>query len=251
MSAAVNDRPHDVFSSRPHLPLTGEIHPLRREFERLLATGNAIALTFAMLACTVIYFWPREAVPISIPAPPTSDIGIFPSPPPIVPTGGGGGEQLAVATDVHDAVIEPVHDEELVPAPTAEPEIDGPGEPGPGGPITELPPSDGTPLLVEPKSPAPDEFVPFDSAPVLLSYEPPAYPSIVREAGIDGTVNVRVLVGVNGKVKSAYVVDGPPALHNAALASARTALFKAALQGVHPVEAWVVMPITFQLSTGR
>ncbi|HEX6944067.1 MAG TPA: hypothetical protein VF128_14160, partial [Gemmatimonadaceae bacterium] len=143
---------------------------MRREFERLLATGNAIALTFAMLACTVIYFWPREAVPVSIPAPPMGDIGVFPSPPPIVPTGGGGGEQLAVATNVHDAVIEPVHNEELETTST-EPEIDGPGEPGPGGPITELPPSDGTPLVVEPKSPAPDDFVPFDNAPVLLSCE--------------------------------------------------------------------------------
>ncbi|HEX6791081.1 MAG TPA: energy transducer TonB, partial [Candidatus Krumholzibacteria bacterium] len=79
----------------------------------------------------------------------------------------------------------------------------------------------------------------------------PVYPSIVRDAGIDGTVNVRVLVGVNGKVKNPYVVDGPPALHEAALASARTAVFKPALQGVHPVEAWVVIPVTFQLGTAH
>jgi hypothetical protein len=59
MSAAVN-RPYDVLGSRPHLPLTGELHPLRREFERLLAMGNMVALTFAMLACSIIYFWPRE-----------------------------------------------------------------------------------------------------------------------------------------------------------------------------------------------
>ena len=249
MSATVNERPHDLLSSRPHLPLTGEIHPLRREFERLLATGNAIALTFAMLACTVIYFWPREAT-ITIPIPPpVVDNGYYPQPPPIAPGGGGDGGQYTVPVDVKEALIEPVDEKELVTSTPDEPEIDGPGEPGPGGPITELPAVDGPPLVIEPKSPAPDEFTPYDSAPVLLSCEPPVYPSIVREAGIDGTVNVRVLVGVNGKVKNAYVVDGPPALHDAALDSARTALFKSALQGVHPVEAWVVMPITFQLST--
>jgi TonB family protein len=53
---------------------------------------------------------------------------------------------------------------------------------------------------------------------------------------------------LNGRVKDAYVVDGSPALREAALKSARTAFFKPAMQGTHPVEAWVVIPITFQLS---
>jgi protein TonB len=70
---------------------------------------------------------------------------------------------------------------------------------------------------------------------------------MVKDAGIDGTVLVRVFIGLNGRVKDAYVVDGTPALREAALACARTASFKPARQGTHPVEVWVVIPITFQL----
>ena len=81
----------------------------------------------------------------------------------------------------------------------------------------------------------------------MISCEPPVYPAIVRDTGIEGTVMVRVLVALNGHVKNAYVVDGSPALHEAALKCARTAFFKPAMQGTHPVEVWVVIPITFEL----
>jgi len=70
---------------------------------------------------------------------------------------------------------------------------------------------------------------------------------LLRDAGIDGTVMVRVFVGLNGHVKDARVVEGSPMLHEPALASARTAFFKPAMQGTHPVEVWVVIPITFSL----
>lgn len=70
---------------------------------------------------------------------------------------------------------------------------------------------------------------------------------MVREAGIDGTVIIRVLIGLNGKVKEAFVVEGPEALHNAALASARTAIFKPTEANGHAVEVWMAMPISFQL----
>lgn len=248
MSAAVNDRPHDVF--RSHLPLTGELHPLRREFERLLATGNAVALTFAMLACTIVYVWPREAV-ITIPIVTTHEPGVYPAPPPIDPNRGAPG-MPAIKPDVDpNAVIEPVNNEDLLQDPAVTEPGGGTGEPGdppydgPLGPIDE-----GAIAPPDPPASSP-EYSWWDEAPVLLSCEPPVYPVIVREAGIDGTVQVRVLVGVNGKVKDARVVDGPAVLCDAALTSARTALFKPALQGVHPVEVWVVIPVTFELRDGR
>jgi protein TonB len=201
-----------------------------------------------MLACTVVYFWPREAQPTDRAFNFPGEPGVFPSPPPIAPEGGGAPGMPSITPDIADAIIEPVDDETLK-NPDVLPET---GESESEGPITDLAPAGGyPPLVVPPASPGPDDFVPFDDEPVLISYEPPVYPAIVREAGIDGTVHVRVLVGVNGKVKNAYVVDGPAALRDAALASARTAIFKPALQGVHPVEAWVVMPITFRLHEGH
>jgi protein TonB len=92
------------------------------------------------------------------------------------------------------------------------------------------------------------EFVAFDELPVLLSIQPPSYPELVRQAGIDGTVLVQVLVAKDGKVKQAIAVDGPEPLRPEAVRAARTALFKPALQGTSPVEVWVQVPIVFSLN---
>ena len=119
----------------------------------------------------------------------------------------------------------------------------GSGEPGPDGPFTTL----DTVEVIQPPIRPKEIFTPFDRLPELQAIEPPVYPRMVRDAGIDGTVDVRVLVGRNGRVKDAYVIDGSPALHAAALASVRTAVFKPALQGTQPVEVWVVMPVEFRL----
>lgn len=243
MSAAINDRTHDALLSR--LPLTGEFHPLRREFERLLATGNVIALTFAMLACTIVYFWPREAeLPIDTDSVPQlfkqARYWVDPS------VKSTGTRQIGNPDVIPEHFIaEPVDDLDPRVETPVEPGL--PGEPGPEGPVTELPAIGGPPLDIPSQTPPQEDYTWFDNEPVLLSCDPPVYPSMVSDAGIDGTVMVRVLVGVNGKVRDARVVDGPAVLREAALASARTALFKPALQGVHPVEVWVVMPITFQL----
>jgi len=43
------------------------------------------------------------------------------------------------------------------------------------------------------------------------------------------------------------IVQGQPMLNDAAVASAKTAIFRPALQQNRPVEVWVVMPITFKL----
>jgi protein TonB len=246
MSAAVNDRLHSAFSATAHLPLTGEMHPLRREFERLLAAGNAVAATIALLACTVVYFWPRPAE-ITMPVVLVDGPGdIHPSPPPIDPNSGGEPGIPAVAPEIEKANFEPVDDKDIPKDRSLTDPRAGEGDPS-------EPPSDGPigPVSVDPSTP-PEPVTPdyswWDEAPVFLSIDPPTYPEMVRDAGIDGTVMVRVLIGVNGKVKDAYVVDGSDALREAALESARTAIFKAALQGVHPVEVWVVIPITFQLS---
>ena len=43
-------------------------------------------------------------------------------------------------------------------------------------------------------------------------------------------------------------IDGPEPLRAAGLASAKSAIFKPALQGTSPVEVWVMIPVTFQIS---
>lgn len=248
MSAAVNDRPHEIVPA-VHLPLTGELHPLRREFARWLATGNMITITIALVTCASIYFWPRSE-PVA--GPPTDDLvkkgRIFDTPVIIEHTGGSAtGDVFSVIPDI--AEFEPTRDKDMVPATTIEdPAGNGDGKDDvPWGPITNIY-SGGLPIDIDPPAPkASDDFVWFDREPVMLSITPPAYPDMVKDAGIDGTVMVRVFVALNGHVKDAYVVEGSAALREAALASARTAFFKPAMQGTHPVEVWVVIPITFQL----
>lgn len=95
--------------------------------------------------------------------------------------------------------------------------------------------------------PGPDEFVPFGKAPELIQLQSPRYPRVAREAGVEGTVRVRVLVGADGLVKDLYVLDSPPMLNQAAVDAAWTAVFKPALQKNNPVAVWMVIPIVFKL----
>lgn len=95
--------------------------------------------------------------------------------------------------------------------------------------------------------PGPDEFVSFEKAPELIDIDPPEYPRVAREAGIEGTVLVRVLVGHDGLVKDMIVIESMPMLDRAAADAARTAVFKPALQKDRPVAAWMVIPIGFRL----
>lgn len=248
MSAAVNDRPHEIVPA-VHLPLTGELHPLRREFARWLATGNMITITLAAVVCATIYFWPRPVEPTD--RNPLGDLvkkGITFQPPPIVEHAGGGGEQYSVAQDLTHVIFEPTN-EPIEDDPSLEESRSGGGEEGyndgPLGPVDSGSLYSTEPL--EPPAKSPEWNMGWDDPPVLLSITPPVYPEMVKDAGIDGTVMVRVFIALNGHVKDAYVVEGSPALRDAALASARTAFFKAAMQSNHPVEVWVVIPITFQL----
>jgi TonB family protein len=245
MSAAVNDRPHEIVPL-PHLPLTGELHPLRREFARWLAAGNMITITIAVVVCATIYFWPRPAT-VDGPVIELVDNGVVISPTP-EPTG-RNDQGIRVVSPTNGKVnYEPV--ENVAPVDPGEVDEHGSGDDnGIDEPVGGV--IDGTGSgnidVPAPEPPADNIFIPFDTPPVLLSIEAPVYPAIVRETGIEGTVMVRVFVALDGHVKDARAVDGPAALRDAAVASARTGFFKPALQGTHPVEVWVVIPITFEL----
>lgn len=54
----------------------------------------------------------------------------------------------------------------------------------------------------------------------------PVYPPVAKAAGVEGRVNIALLIGEDGKVVSAEVVDGHPLLREAALEAARQWEFK-------------------------
>jgi protein TonB len=81
----------------------------------------------------------------------------------------------------------------------------------------------------------------------LISIRQPEYPELAREAGIEGKVIVRVLVGADGFVHTGEVLESVLGLDDAALVAARTAVFRPAQQQGRPVPAWIVIPIEFVL----
>jgi protein TonB len=95
--------------------------------------------------------------------------------------------------------------------------------------------------------PGPEDYVAYEKEPELVSPPEPEYPEIAREAGVEGTVLVRVLVGEDGFVKDMVIIQSVPMLDDAAASAAQTAVFKPALQKDKPVAVWMVIPIEFQL----
>ena len=95
--------------------------------------------------------------------------------------------------------------------------------------------------------PSPAEFVAFEVAPALVRLPAPVYPEIARMAGVEGTVTLRLLIGPKGNVLDARVVEGHVMLNDAALSSARGALYSPARQQDHPVAVWAIQRIIFSL----
>ena len=95
--------------------------------------------------------------------------------------------------------------------------------------------------------PSPDDYVAFEKAPEKVKMDDPVYPDIAREAGVEGTVMLRVLVGDDGFVKDLIIIQSVPMLDESAADAAWTAVFKPALQKDRPVAVWMVIPIEFKM----
>ena len=216
--------------------------------------ARAFALTMTMfLAASAAW----ELLPLGRRLPSSSPVvrpervlieSAYPLPPPslvesgrVIPTGGGG---LRVRARHFIPVPVPGLDADVVPSG---------GRPGTG------PSSEGA---VEPASipvdaeivlpstavwPAPEDIVVVEREPQLIAMQPPAYPEIAREAGVEGTVLVRVLVDNQGTVRDCILLQSVLGLDEAALAAAGTAVFRPALQQDKPVAVWVVLPLSFRL----
>lgn len=78
---------------------------------------------------------------------------------------------------------------------------------------------------------------------------PPTYPARCLRLGIEGRVQVRVLVGENGRVQEATLDEssGDASLDEAALEAVRRWRFAAAQRDGVPVRAWARVPIEFKL----
>jgi protein TonB len=93
----------------------------------------------------------------------------------------------------------------------------------------------------------PNAFQPVEQLPELITIPEPNYPTLAREAGVEGVVRLLVLVGKDGKVKNVKVEQSIQALDGAAKEAAMQAVFKPALWQKKPVAVWVSVPIRFNL----
>jgi sulfatase modifying factor 1 len=98
--------------------------------------------------------------------------------------------------------------------------------------------------------PEEDEFVLLDSAPEMISEVPLQYPAAARDARIEGTVWVKVLVDSKGNVRKAKIAksSGFQSLDDIAVKLAVGNKFKPATQYGEPVAAWTTYKVDFRLS---
>jgi protein TonB len=149
----------------------------------------------------------------------------------------------------HEGTFHPVPLPDLLPpAEPAEPstvpfdETGGAGT-SPAAPIDLFKPADPLPAFG-------GVPVPHDVEPEELLMIKPEYPELAKQAGVDGTVWVALLVGTDGRVKDARVTrSASPLLDRAALEALRRWVFRPALASGHPVAVWVSETVKFTLHT--
>lgn len=212
--------------------------------------GRALVLTcaaFLLLYALLGSLAPLIGAPHAVPTMPTveiiTDLGLLridpPPPPPPSTTVHPRVPDVGVpvpAPDVPDVPIEPV-----APAPTGATTTGPIGSTGPAGvgPAT----SAGETL------PSPDAPVYVEQLPAVVKAVKPIYPGIAKDAGVEGLVMVKVLVGKDGRVLDVLLVDKfqVPMLNESALAAARQWVFTPGLDNGRPVSCWTVIPFRFRL----
>ncbi len=91
------------------------------------------------------------------------------------------------------------------------------------------------------------ELFTVEEAPEVIEEAAPVYPEAAKQAGVEGLVFVRALVGKDGNVEQAEILKGAELLREAALNAAYATKFKPAVQNDMPVKCWVQMSFRFVL----
>ena len=79
----------------------------------------------------------------------------------------------------------------------------------------------------------------------LLSRTNPVYPPLARQSRIGGVVEVKAVVGPDGKVKEVSVLKGHPLLRNAAMDAVKMWRYKPATLNGQPVESSTIVSLNF------
>ncbi len=93
----------------------------------------------------------------------------------------------------------------------------------------------------------PIEVWAVEEKPKAITRVVPKYPLFAQKAGIEGTVLIRILLGKDGRVKEARVMNGKEILRESALEAVKQYVFTPARQNDRPVQVWMAIPIRFRL----
>lgn len=154
-------------------------------------------------------------------------------------------------------VASPATQPEGVPLPVPDDLVVAAAEPAPvvaGGPAAPSLPGQGGGVgpAVDPvggaeEPPPPGVFHLVEELPEVAFRVAPEYPELAREAQVEGTVHVWVLVGLEGRVEQVRVNVSVPLLDAAAVAAVSRWRFTPALNNGKPVRVWVSIPVRFSL----
>jgi len=210
------------------------------------AAGSALLVVVAIVsAVALIGLANRFVRPDAIPKVDFPSFRVF-----TIPPSTGGGAPPSNSSSPLDGTIVPVAD-------PANPSINAPSladidavsskMDGGTGPLTPVVGIDPGRMQVKRQ---PDEFsvAYVEEYPQLLHAVEPQYPELAREAGLEGQVRLKVLVGTDGLVKDVVVLSGKSVLNEAAVAAARRYTFRPAYTNHRPVPVWVGIPMTFRLT---
>lgn len=243
-------------ASAPRLPMTGSRHPLRLESTKWLTWANASSLLLAVAVFAAWNLWSHRHRLETAQAPGRQilkyiELGV---PPSIMKTSAQSA-QVGVVAMPSFGVPEPVPDEQA-PKATFAPELVVPAMPTMnageavdpnisvdiGALSTQsLETTDSNPVF---------ESYELDQPPQAVVKEQPTYPYKARELGVEGDVQVKMLVQPDGSVGNVQILDARPkgvfdqAIYTA-LAQWR---FNPGKIGGKTVAAWVVTTIHFALN---
>jgi periplasmic protein TonB len=97
--------------------------------------------------------------------------------------------------------------------------------------------------------PSPDAPPYVEELPTVVKRVLPIYPQFAKDAGVEGLVMVKVLVGKDGRVLDVRLAEKfqVPMLNEAALTAARAWIFTPGLASGRPVMCWTAIPFRFRL----
>jgi protein TonB len=89
---------------------------------------------------------------------------------------------------------------------------------------------------------------PLDRGPVLIRQAQPRYPREAFERGIEGTVELEILIGKTGDVIKTRIIKSIPELDAAAVQAVIQWKFRPAQVGGHPVATVASAPVVFRIT---